>query len=279
MENITLTAEELELIKAKREKDVEAAKTEEEKRYEECLKDMKHSIDTFTNTTKRLNEAIIKYAIDLEALSNKVVLKREQKIKTFDASYWDSGKEETIVLKTEDIQYEKLTITYGDAETAVRDECIIEVKEHRTYGNSAWSSVTNHGYKMFIDGLGYEHQNRPYKSSKSIIKKIKELLAIRKTAEERGRQKLDTMSEAIELLQERYPEAEIEKTDIGKHDHKGKYNAQEAIKVKTNKVSLQVRAYRNIEGMVAFTFHSVVLADNQNSLSVMDVLMTLDYMY
>ncbi len=84
----------------------------------------------------------------------------------------------------------------------------VKVLKHITYSASSFYG-TNQGYKMYIHGIGYDQENRPLKSAKTVIKKVNAYFA--NIAAEKARKEKNQTAHAIftHLMVDRYPTATV----------------------------------------------------------------------
>lgn len=193
---VTLTAEELQMLEAKREEKrlaEEAAKSAEELKREKEIKEIKELV------TKALAycDARMKAAEELfKGFSSPwkfVVVEEPQEVRVYGYEY------------TETYPNKVPFIRYGDSENFV-----VEIKEHQVY--SDWGRKKNNGFKMFLSGkrVPYKMSNRAYSSSKTVMNKVNELIEEHNAKVKLEKEKRSFLETSVELLRGEFPGATIE---------------------------------------------------------------------
>jgi len=155
-DQITLSLEELSLIKAKREKEEAEKKV---KAAEEEIKRAKEIVDKEAEIAKFLVEQdIINKSYETffaEFDKNYYELKKTIKTKIYVISEYDGTKRN--ITWTKEITYLESIIVRNNSNIKVL------VREHKVYNGNRWHYHSNSkGLKMFIEGISYDKENKAY---------------------------------------------------------------------------------------------------------------------
>ena len=235
-ETITLSEAEIEVIKAKREKEAADKKLEEaENKKMEARKiaEMKEKIVQFKEKSQRHEAAVADFFNAFEAKApGKYNIVTNNASSTFEANNGYASKEKKVVYATE-------IVTVPDSKIVLMADpsYYITVKKHEVYHRSSFRA-TNNGLKMFITrAAGYDRvENRAYSSPKKVNEKIDERIAAVKNQIAASKKKASAQEQAIVKLTETYPNAEV-KTGTYYSTHAVSYRRRSTTEIPVVKVT------------------------------------------
>ena len=251
--NITLTPEEQELIRIKREEDKlakEKEAAEKAKRDREKVLHMEKQIEEFKAEKNDYEKKVLEF---YEGFNQDLYeLRTQDHSQKFEAyNYIGSGKPNE-VLATKHVEYREYRIVYKQ-----HPKIYITIKEHETYGRGFRGRRTNHGYFMYIQGYGYEQGEKRYKTANKIQSIIAEREKAQSEKENQEEQEQLNWEETVSVLKDKYPGTEVEKhssTQSG-HDYSSSgrrrgryfYTLKRVIVKFSNGLEVTHRFYRNLE--------------------------------
>ena len=203
MNNITLTAEELELVQNKRnhEAELEAKKLE--------------AVET--QFLKSKSEAEVRVA--------KQIAKGNDQVESAEKFAQDLGSDYKIIVETKSILDKAYKLDYNTREVLdtyevpgkvkhariERDGYVISVIEHHS-NSGRWSMrSTNHGFKMYVNGPGidYKTRSRGYKNTKKVNELINDSISSIKADQEHKNNLRNAIEQTIGRLSAEYPTATV----------------------------------------------------------------------
>ena len=199
------TAEELDMLRIKREQDALKKKEDDLKEQERLNKeivDKRREIAAFKKSRTEYMAAADKYCQDCE--KHDIKLKR---VEIADARVFDVKRYPHNKPNSEDTDYDRPQIMSSESVGFVNirlsydKEHYADIKAHNPW--SGWSSKFS-GYKLFIEGCGYEIERRPYTSVKTVYNKIKEHLEIKKNVQTREQLEAEGFNKAYALIKKKY---------------------------------------------------------------------------
>jgi hypothetical protein len=245
--NIELSAEELELIKLKRE--TEAA----EKEAADCKK-REDDLTKITEAKKRFEKLIAqentisaiekKMANELVAINPELFALKSTPMKLRgDASNYIGGDDPA---KREEILWEdyyaytsyKVEIIAGHAKGN-----FVRIKEHKTYGRGTWGNSTSHGWKYYMSNSVNNYREYYVKNPTKIANKVSEYNLVKHREATEKQRKLNIDNQALDMVKDRFAGKDVQITV-----ENGKYS--KTIIVKNAKITLAFNYTQGTDGAV-----------------------------
>ena len=258
---VTLTAEELEFLNAKREEArlaIENAKSEEQKKLEAAEKQVKTWIAEKIKADDKQIQAATEYATKFTAPWELRIIEKEKVEKVTDSMRVEKKDENgnPVVDENGVVQKEWVSPTLYE-ETFVSRKAVItdgrftvNVKEHFT-SSSSWSSRSiNNGFKMYLSGKGidYSYENKPLKNAATIITKCTDIVEAEELQRIANTKAKNAKQTAVNNLKAEYPDATVEVKEEYVYSRYARTNAEGRYETRvtmtfTNKVAITYVLY------------------------------------
>ncbi len=194
--NIELTAEELAIIKEKREK----AAAERKERHQRIMADLQEQlIEDEKRFGDQVEAAETFYAKGFDKDPHWELVKktftREYNYKTVDGEKKKKVKE-----------YEEAMIHYTPAPA---NNIFVAIEKQFTY-DTRWSTrPRSSGWAMYLKGLDWKQENRAMKNPKTVIKKVDEHFAAALREQQEAQQKDKAVHNFAQQMKNKYPDAKV----------------------------------------------------------------------